>query len=126
LHDRVGIGVGLEDRRSIGVVWQAAEIAESIAKIVGGDVDVGIDVELDGVIWVGDAMGPGDPPAWHYTLVDYRARMIGGTLEAADDAEEVAWVPLGKVLDLPLTPTMPDLLAALLDSLSEGNQDDIG
>ena len=88
--------------------------------------ETGIDVELDGVIWVGDAMGPGDPPAWHYTLVDYRARMIGGTLEAADDAEEVAWVPLGKVLDLPLTPTMPDLLAALLDSLSEGNQDDIG
>ena len=84
--------------------------------------ETGIDVELEGVIWVGDAIGPGDPPAWHHTLVDYRGRMIGGTLEAADDAEEVAWVPLGQVLDLPVTPTMRGLVARLLDDLREEQQ----
>jgi ADP-ribose pyrophosphatase YjhB (NUDIX family) len=75
--------------------------------------ETGIEVELDEVVWVGDALGPGDPPAWHYTLVDFSARMTGGTLRASDDAEEVAWVPLEDVLDLPVTPTMPALIAVL-------------
>jgi ADP-ribose pyrophosphatase YjhB (NUDIX family) len=75
--------------------------------------ETGIEVELGGVVWVGEALGPGDPPAWHYTLVDYRATMIGGILEAADDAREAAWVPLGSVLEYPLTPTMGDLVAIL-------------
>ncbi len=77
--------------------------------------ETGIDVELGAVIWVGDALGPGDPPAWHYTLVDYFGQMIGGVLQAADDAREVAWIPLQSALELPLTPTMPDLIAVLLE-----------
>lgn len=75
--------------------------------------ETGIVAEIERVIWVGDAIGPGDPPEWHYTLVDYLARMTGGRLEAADDAELVAWVPLDQVLDLPVTPTMHDLVEAL-------------
>lgn len=75
--------------------------------------ETGIVAEIERVIWVGDAIGPGDPPDWHYTLVDYLARMTGGRLEAADDAELVAWVPLDQVLDLPVTPTMHDLVEAL-------------
>lgn len=87
--------------------------------------ETGLEVELGEVVWVGDALGPGDPPAWHYTLVDYRARVIGGNLQAADDAREAAWVPLDLVLDLPLTPTMPDLVAVLLeDSPRSGNDPD--
>ena len=77
--------------------------------------ETGIDVELGEVIWVGDALGPGDPPAWHYTLVDYSGQMIGGALKAADDAREVAWISLKSALELPLTPTMPDLVAVLLE-----------
>ena len=60
--------------------------------------ETGIEVELGDVIWVGDALGPGDPPAWHYTLVDYLGQMIGGVLQAADDAREVAWIPLKSAL----------------------------
>jgi ADP-ribose pyrophosphatase YjhB (NUDIX family) len=83
--------------------------------------ETGIEVELGGVIWVGDALGPGDPPAWHYTLVDYLGQMIGGVLQAADDAREVAWIPVKNALELPLTPTMPDLIVVLL---GEGETDD--
>lgn len=75
--------------------------------------ETGIEVELGEVIWVGDALGPGDPPVWHYTLVDYRGQMIGGILRAGDDAREVAWIPLRSALELPLTPTMLDLVAVL-------------
>ena len=84
--------------------------------------ETGIEVELDEVVWVGEALGPGDPPAWHFTLIDFGARMIGGTLEAADDAREAAWVPLDEVLDLPVTPTMPDLVFALLEGRSGRRQ----
>jgi len=88
--------------------------------------ETGIEAELERVVWVGDAIGPGNPPDWHYTLVDYQARMIGGTLQAADDAELVAWVPLDQVLDLPVTPTMPDLVAVLLEIHAGGDSDEIG
>ena len=76
--------------------------------------ETGLEIELGDVVWVGDAFGPGDPPAWHYTLVDYRASKTGGVLVAADDADAVAWVPLTEVHELPLTPTMPDLVSLLL------------
>ena len=84
--------------------------------------ETGIDVELGEVVWVGEAMGPGDPPAWHFTLVDFRGRMIGGNLEAADDAREAAWIPLEEVLDLPVTPTMPDLVLTLLEGSAGGEE----
>ena len=29
---------------------------------------------------------------YHYVLVDYRCRIVGGTLQAGDDVAEVAWV----------------------------------
>jgi ADP-ribose pyrophosphatase YjhB (NUDIX family) len=76
--------------------------------------ETGLEIELEEVVWVGDAMGPGDPPAWHYTLVDYRARVVGGALVAGDDAREVVWVPLDRVLNLPVTPTMPGLVDTLI------------
>jgi ADP-ribose pyrophosphatase YjhB (NUDIX family) len=88
--------------------------------------ETGIVAEIERVIWVGDAIGPGDPPDWHYTLVDYLARMTGGRLEAADDAELVAWVPLDQVLDLPVTPTMPDLVEALRRARAGGRSDELG
>lgn len=88
--------------------------------------ETGIVAEIERVIWVGDAIGPGDPPEWHYTLVDYLARMTGGTLEAADDAELVAWVPLDQVLDLPVTPTMQDLVEALRRARAGGRSDELG
>jgi ADP-ribose pyrophosphatase YjhB (NUDIX family) len=82
--------------------------------------ETGVDIEVEQVVWVGDAMGPGDPPAWHYTLVDFQARRRGGTAAAADDAEEVAWVALDQALELPLTPTMPGLIEVLLGGESGG------
>jgi len=133
-----GVGVVVIQEGALLMVRRGRGANSGLWAIPGGKVDygesmpeaavrevreeTGIVVELEDIVWVGDAIGPGDPPAWHFTLVDYRARMIGGSLEAADDAEQVAWVPLGKVLDLPVTPTMPDLVAILLESARGGKQ----
>lgn len=75
--------------------------------------ETGLDVEIGPVAWVGEAVGPGNPPAWHFTLVDFWGKVTGGTLEAGDDAAEVRWVPLAKIRDYPLVPSMHSLLESL-------------
>ncbi len=76
--------------------------------------ETGLEVEVGEVIWVGDAIGPGDPPEFHFALVDFLGVVVSGRPVAADDADAVAWVPLTEVGRLPLTPTMPGLIENLL------------
>lgn len=75
--------------------------------------ETGLHLAIGDVLWVGDAIGPGEPPAWHYTLIDFAAEILGGTAQAGDDAAALEWVPLGKVLSRPVTPTMVDLMRVL-------------
>lgn len=75
--------------------------------------ETGLDIEVGQVVWTGDSIGPGDPPEWHFCLVDFLGSVVGGELLAGDDAALVRWVPLEEARSLPLTPTMPSLLEAL-------------
>jgi len=75
--------------------------------------ETGLVVEIGDVVWAGDILDDADPPAYHYTVVDFTASLIGGTLAAGDDAAEARWVPIAEVRDLRLTPTMHDLLDLL-------------
>ncbi len=75
--------------------------------------ETGLDVEIGEPIWVGDIIGRGEKPAYHFSVVDFRARVTGGTLEAGDDAVEVRWVPLDDAVLLNVTPTMHELLDIL-------------
>lgn len=72
--------------------------------------ETGLTVDVGGVVWAGDIMDEGQPPAYHYVVVDYAATPTGGQLEAGDDAAEVRWVPVDEVRSMRLTPTMNDLL----------------
>jgi len=42
---------------------------------------------------------------YHFVMIDYVAKLKGGTLKAADDAAELNWVPLGEVEKYDLTKT---------------------
>jgi ADP-ribose pyrophosphatase YjhB (NUDIX family) len=75
--------------------------------------ETGLVVEVGDLVWAGDIMDAADPPAYHYTVVDFSATPIGGVLQSGDDAAEVRWVPLSDVRSLPLTPTMFDLIDQL-------------
>jgi 8-oxo-dGTP diphosphatase len=75
--------------------------------------ETGLLVDVGEVAWVGQAIGPGSPPAWHYTLIDFFATVVDGALRAGDDAADLEWVPLGNVLDRPVTPTMVDLMRVI-------------
>jgi ADP-ribose pyrophosphatase YjhB (NUDIX family) len=75
--------------------------------------ETGLVVEVGDPVWIGDIIDPADPPSYHYTVVDFTVFAIGGELEAGDDASDAKWVDLDEVRDLPLTPTMFELLTEL-------------
>lgn len=124
-----GVGVVCIDDGAILLVQRGRGAGAGLWAVPGGKVrlgerltdaavrevreETGLDVAVGGVVWVGEAIGPGNPPAYHFTLTDFAGTVTGGRLQAGDDAADARWVPLGEVAGLPLTPTMIDLLEAI-------------
>jgi len=75
--------------------------------------ETGLDVRLGPVVWAGEYIGPGDPPTWHYTLVDFVGYPLGGTLCPGDDARDARWVTVSEARELPLADSMPVLFENL-------------
>ena len=91
------------------------EPGETLAAAVEREVfeETGLAVSVGDVAWVGDSIGPGDPPAWHFTILDFWATAIDGTLRAGDDASRVEWVPMDELATRPMVDTMYDLVRSL-------------
>jgi 8-oxo-dGTP diphosphatase len=91
------------------------EYGETMATAAVREVreETGLDVRLGPVIWTGEVIGPGRPPEWHFTLVDYIGFPVGGSLAAGDDAAEARWVTPAEARILDLISTMPSLLDRL-------------
>ena len=91
------------------------KFGETMSRAVQREVfeETGLEVRPGRVVWAGDSIGPGDPPAWHFCLVDFLCVVEGGDLMAGDDAAATAWVPVNEVTSLPLTPTMFELVDLL-------------
>lgn len=75
--------------------------------------ETGIEIEVGEPCWVGDVIDPSDPPSWHFSIVDFRADLVGGSLRPGGDARQAAWVSLAEADRLATTPTMRSLLDAL-------------
>jgi len=75
--------------------------------------ETGLIVEVGDPVWIGDIIDKADPPSFHYAVVDFAAFVVGGELQAGDDAAEVRWVDLSEVRELDLTPTMDEMLDQL-------------
>jgi len=71
--------------------------------------ETGLEVEVGEVVWVGEII----EETIHIVIIDYAVSLVGGTLNAGDDAEEVRWVTLEEARDLPLSPTMVQMLDTL-------------
>jgi ADP-ribose pyrophosphatase YjhB (NUDIX family) len=89
--------------------------SETLADAVRREVreETGLDVEVGDVVWVGESIGPGSPPAWHYTIIDFEARVVGGDLRAGDDARRAEWVALDALEQRPMVDTMYGLVKRL-------------
>ncbi|MFP5333405.1 MAG: NUDIX hydrolase [Acidimicrobiia bacterium] len=128
-HPVPGVGVAvIEDGRILLVRKEHGPWAEHWA-VPGGRVELGermteaairevreetgLEVRLGPVVWTGEVIGPGQPPEWHFTLVDFVGFRTGGRLTAGDDAAEVRWVTPAEANELQLIPTMPSLFERL-------------
>lgn len=125
----VGVGVVVVDGGALLLVRRGHEPYRGTWAVPGGRVrrgetlraaaareaaeETGLAVDVGPVVWVGETIGPGDPPAWHHVIVDFRAAVTGGMLAAGDDAADVRWVPVGELDALPLGPTMRELAGLL-------------
>ena len=60
--------------------------------------ETGLDVDVGEVVEVFDRVHRRDGRIqYHFVIVDYLCRPIGGTLSAADDAEDAAWVAADEI-----------------------------
>ncbi|HEX6286037.1 MAG TPA: NUDIX hydrolase [Acidimicrobiia bacterium] len=91
-----------------GKVEYGEEMREAVRREVAEET--GLEIDVGDVVWVGEIIDA----EFHLVLIDFEATVIGGQLQAADDAADVRWVSLDDASELPLTPTMYDLVDTLL------------
>jgi 8-oxo-dGTP diphosphatase len=58
-------------------------------------------------------------PQYHYVLMDYLCRPVGGELCAADDASRVAWVSEAELDDLKITEGTPAVIRKAFQRIRE-------
>ena len=122
--DRPFVGVGaviVDEAARVLLVKRRFEPLAGQWSLPGGAVDVGetleacirrelregtgLDVEVGPVIEVFDRImrDAAGRVQYHYVLVDYVCRPVGGTLAAASDVADVAWVETGALAEFGLT-----------------------
>ena len=94
------------------------ELRETLAQAVAREVreETGLTVEVGALACVVERSSD----AYHYVILDYFARVVGGELVAASDARAARFVALDELAALPLTEGLADILAHARDQPNRG------
>lgn len=129
---RVAVGVVIRDGERILLVrrnqepaygrWSfpggAVELGESLVDTARREAleETGLQIEVGQVAVVLDAIvvDDDDQVRYHYVIIDYMARVLGGTLCAGSDVSDVLWVGAADLDRLDVTEKASDLIRDLL------------
>ena len=96
------------------------ELGESLEDATRREIkeETGLDIEVGPLVEVFDRVHPLDGRIrYHFVIVDYLCRPIGGTLACASDAEAAEWVSVERLDRFSLTQTALDVIAKALRCL---------
>jgi 8-oxo-dGTP diphosphatase len=98
---------GREPARGLwGLPGGMLELGETLAEGVRREVweECGVEIEVGAVVGVFEPMQRDTEGRlrYHYVVLDYLARYVGGELQAADDADDARWIRLEELERLPM------------------------
>ncbi|MFZ2360078.1 MAG: NUDIX hydrolase [Anaerolineae bacterium] len=112
---------GREPARGLwGLPGGMLELGETVAEGVRREVweECGVEIEVGPLVGVFEPMQRDDAGRlrYHYVVLDYLARYVGGELQAADDADDARWVSPAELERLPMLVETREMIKRALEN----------
>lgn len=129
----ISVGAVILDNNNVLLVRRAAQPGRGLWAIPGGNVrlgekledavkreveeETGLKVEVGKIIDVVEVIIKDDEGRieYHYVIVDYEAKVIGGKLRASSDALEVKWFNLNELEKIKATRSTKKILRKIVE-----------
>lgn len=96
------------------------ELGETVTEGVRREVweECGVEIEVGPLVGVFEPMQRDDAGRlrYHYVVLDYLARYVGGELQAADDADDARWVSPAELEGLPMLVETREMIKRALEN----------
>ncbi len=93
------------------------ELGESLKDAVAREVyeETGLVVEVSELLDIIEVIRRDDAGkiVFHYVILDYLAKPVGGTLRAASDASDVIWASVDEIMNMEITDSLRKMLRKL-------------